>query len=321
MLGKLPTFFGTLFFRPQAAPPSIVGGLALLPPVAAGLLLFRLQAAELLAVAVLVGGVAEAGTRLLKQPRVDSPLVAAVVAVALVGGAAPLALAAAAAALAALLEPLRARFVPTLRIQVGLIAYAAVLLASRGAIAAYSRPGTSVLFDEPIRFWHDFYPSSGAPIDSVRLYVGNVPGPVFATSLLAVVVGMAWLWYARRLSLAVLAGAAIGALAPIAYLGWAPVFHLASGPFWFCAGLILADRRHLPVRVLGRPLIGLGAGAAAIAARGHGFAIEAAPVVSAAIQVLVGALDGAAWLAVGRHRPRSSAVVPGRPKGDQAGAR
>lgn len=305
MLGKYNRPLGLLAFRPEEVSPSLVMGVALAPPVATGLLLHRLAAVEALVVAVAVGAVVHVVAGLAKQPLIDSPVVAAVVGVALVGPASPFALIVAVAAAGALIEPARARFVPGLKVQAGLLAYGAVLLAGRGAVAAYWRPGTTVAFAEPIRLWHDFYGGPAAPIDPVRLYVGNVPGPLFATSLLAVVVGMAWFWYAHRLSVVVVASALVGSLAPVLYLGWSPVYQLASGPLWFCVGLLLADLRNLPHSALGRPLLGLCAGALTMAGRYRGYGIEVAPLAVAALQLVAAGVDGAAWL---RHRWRS----PGR---------
>src|SRR5207245_7810577 len=99
---------------------------------------------------------------------------------------------------------------------------------------------------DPIGIWYDYFGPPAGPIDAVRLYVGNVPGPVFATSFLAIAIAIAWLAYARRLSLVVLAAFLFGALVPIYLFHWDPVFQLDSGPTWFVAGLLLADRRLLP---------------------------------------------------------------------------
>ncbi|HSR23014.1 MAG TPA: RnfABCDGE type electron transport complex subunit D, partial [Candidatus Eisenbacteria bacterium] len=188
--------------EPESSPPSLVGGLALAPPVLASLLLFRLTALEVLAVAVAAGLAAHLAARLLGQPLDGSPLLPALVGTALVGSGAPLPWAAAVAVAAAAFELGRARFVPAARLQVGLLAYALVLLLSGGAPAVYQTPA-GVRMAEPIRLWLQLGGGGQAPVDPVRLYVGNVAGPVFATSMLAVAIGAAWLWYSRRLSLLV----------------------------------------------------------------------------------------------------------------------
>lgn len=285
-----------LLFSPETASPSLVLGVALAPAVAAGLLLFRLAALEMLGIALGVGAAVHLGAHWLRQPLRTSPVLPAVVGVGLVGPAAPLPIVAGVAVVAAGLETLRARFLPGARLQIGLLAYSALFFATGGQVAAYLKPGARTTLEEPIRLWRDFYLAGQAPIDPVRLYVGNVAGPVFATSLLAVVVGAAWLWYARRLSLSVVAGTVVGALLPVLYLGWSPAYHLDSGPLWFVAALLLADRATLPRAGITHPLIGLLAGVLAVGARQRGFAIEAAPMVAAGLQVLTALVQGAGWL-------------------------
>ena len=89
-----------------------------------------------------------------------------------------------------------ARADQTLYAQPGLFAYAVVALVTRGAPFAYINPANGSTFAEPIALWSKFFGAGAAPIDPIRLYVGNVPGPVFATSLMAVAVGvtlMSWI--------------------------------------------------------------------------------------------------------------------------------
>src|SRR2546430_12220508 len=118
--------------RPEGSPSGLVVTVALLPPVVAGLVLFRTQALLMLAVAAVAAIAAHVGVRLLHWPRPVAPGLAALVGVALVGPGASLAWVAVVAVLAAGLEVARARYVAGARLQAGLIAYAVVLLASRG---------------------------------------------------------------------------------------------------------------------------------------------------------------------------------------------
>jgi hypothetical protein len=304
--------------EPEAAPPSLVALVAFVPPVAAGAIFFRLVALEVVAVALAAGVVAHVAARLLGLPLDGTPLLPALVAVALVGSGATLGWAAAVAIVAAALELGRARFVPAARLQVGILAYALVLLVSRGGPADYVSPaGTQA--DEPIRVW--LLIGSRAPFDLVRLYVGNVPGPVLATSMLAVAVGAAWMWYSRRLSLLVVLTFLAGALVPIAVERWPVGYQLASGPLWFAAALILADRSTLPASGVGRPLLGFLTGAAALAARTRGLAIEASLAAVAGMQLLNVTIQGLDW--VRHHRQetmarlrelRVAALALGRPR-------
>jgi hypothetical protein len=129
----------------------------------------------------------------------------------------------------------------------------------------------------------------------VRLYVGNVPGPVFATSLMAVVIGMAWLTYAKRLSPIVAIGFLLGGIVPIALYHWDFVFQLDSGPLWFVGALILSDRRQLPDSWAIRPVLGFIAGLAAVAVRNRGFGIDGAIYTVAAVQAAVAVVVVLIW--------------------------
>src|SRR5579859_1101711 len=300
MLSKASAAPEGVALSPGRLPDDAVKLAALAPSVAAGLLIFRIPAGEALAVAIGVGILAHLAAWAARWPA-GAPVVAAVVAVALVGAGCPLNLAAVAAGAAACLEILRARLVPAAGLQAGLLVYVILLLATRGAVATYLNPFGGGVHPEPIRLWHTFYPASAAPIDPVRLYVGNLPDPMFTSSLLAVVIGIAYLWYARRLSPMLLVGFALGAFLPIWSGGWSLAFHLDSGPAWFAAGLLLADRRALPGGRLSRPLVGLAAGLGGFGARNLGFGIEAVFVAAASVQVVVALVQAGIWLLQNKH--------------------
>jgi hypothetical protein len=222
--------------------------------VIAGLIIFKVPALEMLAVALAVGTVGQIAAYWIWRrhvPRTQaSPLIAAIFGVALVGAGAALATSIEIAVLAVIVELVRARYVPAIRAQTGLLSYAVIALITRGAQYAYFNPANGKAF--------------GDPINPIRLYVGNVPGPVFATSLLAVAIGAAWFAYARRVSLVVLITFLLGALVPIYAFHWDYLFQLDSGPMWFVAALLLADRRLLPGSWAIRPVLGLGAGLLAV---------------------------------------------------------
>src|SRR2546426_4299939 len=217
---------------------------------------------------------------------------------------------------AAVLELFRVRFAPNARLQLGLLVYVALLLAAPEIPTAYVNPMSGARLAEPIRLWHDFYGGPQTPIDPIKLYVGNVSGPVFATSLLAVVLGAAWLWYARRLSALVVATFAIGAVAPVVYYRWSIPYQLTSGPLWFVAALVLADRKYLPNSMVGRPLIGLCAGLLAVAGRSRGLAIESAMEAVAAVQIAVTVVEGVVRMTrprrAARPAPITTALRPAR---------
>jgi hypothetical protein len=293
-------------FSPASLPDDLITGIALAPPVIAGLIIFKLPAVEMLAVALAVGIAAHLIARWvwrrdLPRPQ-PSAVIAAVVGVALVGPGASLATSIEIAALAVILELLRARYIPAIRAQAGLLAFAAVALITRGAPLAYINPASGRSFLDPIAIWY-VQPSLPASYGPITLYVGNVAGPVFATSLLAVAIGIAWLAYARRLSLVVAVGFLAGAAVSIAAFHWEYVVHLDSGPTWFVAGILLADRRSLPTSWAIRPVLGFGAGLLAVGLRVRGYGIEAAFLAVAGVQVVMAVVVVVLWAAsTGRER-------------------
>ena len=288
-------------FRPATLPDDFVVGLALLPPIGAGLIIFKLPAAEMLGVAVGAGVVGMIAARLLGRGVRPGPgagtLIAALFGVALVGAGASLAYSVEIVVLAVVLELVRARYIPAIRAQAGLIAFAAVTLVTRGAPLAYFDPNGGANTRDPIATWDQLFHQSAWTLDPIRLYVGNVPGPVFATSMLAVAVAIAWLAYARRVSLVVLVAFLVGALLPIYVYRWDPLFQLDSGPTWFVAGLLLANRQHLPESWAIRPILGLAVGLFAIGLRRSSYGIEAAYLSVAALQAVMAVIVLVYWAA------------------------
>ena len=299
MLAKAAAWLDRAAFKPATLPDDVVTAIGLCPAVIAGLVLFHVAAFEMLGIALVIGGVGVVVAHLAWRHHLPRPgsgaLLSAVFGVALVGAGASTIVTAEVAVLAVILEVLRARYAPVIRAQAGLIAYAAVALATRGAPFTYINPANGKVFSDPIGTWYHFFSPASAPIDPIRLYVGNVPGPVFATSLLAVAVGVAWMAYARRVSLAVLCAFLIGALVAINTFHWDVVFQLDNGPTWFVAGLLLADRRLLPESWAVRPLLGFAAGLFAVGLRRQGYGIEAALFTVATVQALMAVLVIVMW--------------------------
>jgi hypothetical protein len=199
------------------------------------------------------------------------------------------------AVLAVILELFRARYIPAIRAQAGLLAFAAVTLITRGATSAYVQPVSGQPFSDPIAIWQ-LQPALPLSYDPITLYVGNVAGPVFATSLLAVAIGIAWLAYARRLSIVVAVGFLAGAVVWIAAHRWDYFAHLDNGPTWFAAGLLLADRRNLPGSWAIRPILGFGAGLLAIGLRDR-YGIGAAFLTVAGLQAAMAVVVVMLWAA------------------------
>lgn len=293
-------------FSPASLRDDLITGIALAPTIVAGLVIFKIRAVEMLAIALALGIGAHLVARWVWRHDIPRPqpsaVIAAIVGVALVGGGASLVTSAEIAVLAVILELLRARYISAIRAQAGLLAFAAVAIVTRGAPLAYTNPATGKPFPDPIALWY-VQPSLPASYDPVTLYVGNVAGPVFATSLLAVAIGIAWLAYSRRLSLVVAVGFLAGAVVAIGAFHWDYVAHLDSGPTWFVAGLLLADRRNLPASWAIRPVLGLGAGLLAVGLRVRGYGIEAAFLTVAGVQAVMAIVVVLMWAAsLGRER-------------------
>ena len=312
VLARAASWLDRAAFSPDTLPDDLVMGVALTPPVIAGLVIFKLPAVEMLAIALVAGIAAQLVSRLLWRrliPKPEtSPIIAAVIGIALIGAGAPLLLSGEVAVLAVVLEVLRARYTPAVRAQPGLIAWALVTIANRGATMAWINPSGGYN-TEPIAIWHQL-PSTPIPVDAVHLYVGSEPGPVFATSLMAIAVGIAWLAYARRLSPAVALCFLLGALVPIAVFHWDFVFQLDNGPLWFVGGLILSDRRSLPSSWAARPILGFVAGAVSVGLRSPVYGsrgLEAALFTVAAAQALVGLTVVAIWAAKNTTQRRERA--------------
>ena len=309
VLARAASWLDRAAFSPDTLPDDLVIGMALAPPVIAGLVIFKLPAVEMLGIALVAGIAAQLVSRFLWRgliPKPEtSPIIAAVVGIALIGAGAPLLLSGEVAVLAVVLEVLRARYVPAVRAQPGLIAWALVTLANRGATMAWVNPSGGNN-SEPIAIWH-LLPSDPMPVDPVHLYVGSEPGPVFATSLMAIAVGIAWLAYSRRLSPVVALCFLLGALVPIAVFHWDFVFQLDNGPLWFVGGLILSDRRSLPSSWAVRPILGFAAGAISVGLRSPVYGsrgLEAALFTVAAAQALVGAIVVLIWAIKNTTRSR-----------------
>jgi Na+-translocating ferredoxin:NAD+ oxidoreductase RnfD subunit len=194
------------------------------------------------------------------------------------------------ALLASVLEVLRSAYWPRARIHTGVLAYSLVYIGTGGAVAAYARPGTEQLFPEPIAQWSQFYGGATHFLEPITLYVGNVAGPVFATSLLAVVIGLAWLWYARRLSVLAAISFLVAGGVMAAALNYDPLFQLDSGPTWFVVGYALCDRRMLPGHPLGRPLMAVAVGIIGVGLRAAHLYIEALFITVAVVELVYSVL-------------------------------
>jgi Na+-translocating ferredoxin:NAD+ oxidoreductase RnfD subunit len=105
----------------------------------------------------------------------------------------------------------------------------------------YINPFDGHRLDDPLVLWYKLQ----IFIDPVKLYVGNVSGPIGVTSAGAVLLGVTYLWYTRKISLGVVVGFLCGVAAVAIAIRSDLGFQLASGPSLFVAGYVAADRRRL----------------------------------------------------------------------------
>ncbi|HEV3232170.1 MAG TPA: hypothetical protein VG245_07940 [Candidatus Dormibacteraeota bacterium] len=185
----------------------------------------------------------------------------------------------------------------------------------------FVRPFDLRPLEEPIKLWTQ----AQIALDPVRLYTGNVPGLLGATSFGLVALGVLVLAYARRASWAYLAAAAAPVLLGVAVARQPLTVYLVSGPALAFAGLIGADARRLPKAVAWRVGGGVAAGLIALALlrAGAGLSAYGAGVLTAGAGVALFQLFGLAGApAVVRTAPAGAHVpsVRGLPGLAQAAA-
>jgi hypothetical protein len=267
--------------RPETLPDLLVFGLALLPPIAASIVFFRQLAGAAMAlalgIAVLLmlaeallgraGIIITPGRRLAHPPAITALLVA--------GFAAPrLPLPAIAAAVAAtiLFDRIVGPHLPDTFPSPVLLGIAAVALLQLPLHVSYTNPFDLRPLAEPFALAAETHRS----IDPIKLYVGNVPGPLAATSMGAVLLGWAYLWYSRRVVGRALAAYLVGvAVAALALQQDVPL-QIVSGPALFIIAFVATERRYLqgPTGLL--VALGLLAGILTVALRARGQHIHAA---------------------------------------------
>jgi hypothetical protein len=206
------------------------------------------------------------------------------------------------------------------------IAVSGVLLAWGVAWLWWYRTGLPLLApfsmhtqDEPIMLWTRFQ----LAIDPVRLYTGNVSGPIGATSFGLAAVGVLLLGYGRRVSWLYLAAFFVPPAAALLISRQPLSVYLLSGEAVVLAGIVAAEVGRMPQAWNFRVAAGLVAGAisAVLLVRGwggvaFGVGVLGAAILLTALQVfdVLGARTPAE---PGRVRPapaRDSAVASSAPR-------
>ena len=249
--------------------------IALTPALVLGLLYFRQDAALLLALSVLAGVVCLLALQLARLTgvlpawvghRASHPLVASLLVAVFLP---PQTLTWVAAGLVVVLVILDTLVWPPLKrimVHPALVVFALLLVARDHLGGGFLNPFDGRHLDDPLTLWFKL----GLVIDPIKLYVGNVPGPIAATSAGALLLGVAYLWYGRKVSLTLLAGFLAGVGLAAAALREDVAFQVASGPALFLVGFLAADRRRLVTGDRIAAVAGIAAGALAVPLRAHG---------------------------------------------------
>ncbi|HEV3234219.1 MAG TPA: hypothetical protein VG329_06690 [Candidatus Dormibacteraeota bacterium] len=272
-------------------------GIAVLLSLGA-LYFFRLSAAETLGAAVGSGlvvlvvlyiGFHQVGVRQFSRlwPGASRGLATALLVACLCPPGLPPALVAVLGGLAVLSEGVQRRLAAPVALNGVLIAWGIAWLWWARTDMTLLAPITMRPQDEPIMLWTQFQ----LQIDPLRLYAGNVAGPIGATSFGLATVGVLVLGYARRVSWLYLAGFLVAPVAALAANHQPLEVYLLCGEGVVLVGIVGAEVGRLPQAWHFRLAAGLlgGAIAAVLFVRGlgavaYGIGVLGAAVVLTALQ-------------------------------------
>ena len=266
--------------QPEQLSYDLAYALALLPLVLAGIVFFVQDALLLFALSFLAGIVCLLAIQLARLTfglpawigfKATHPLVASILIACFLSPRTPAWVAATMVILFILIDTVLWPQLQRIMLHPALVVFGLLFLIDRQLGIGYVNPFDGRHLDDPLLLWYKLQ----IVIDPVKLYVGNVPGPIGVTSAGAVVLGVTYLWYTRKVSLGLIAGFVCGiaavALAIRSDLG----FQLASGPSLFLAGYVAADRRRVQIAERFTFLFGLAAGVATMILRWYGQGLQA----------------------------------------------
>ncbi len=303
-----------LLVQPEQLNYDLAYALALLPLVIAGIIFFLQDALLLFAISFLSGIVCLLALQLARLTfglpawvgyKATHPLVASVLIACFFSPRTPAWIAATMVILYIVIDTLLWPQLQRVMIHPALIVFGILFLFQRQFQFGYVSTFDAHRLDDPLTLWYKLQ----IFIDPIKLYVGNVAGPIGVTSAGAVLLGVTYLWYTRKISLGLVVGflVGVGALAVVirSDLG----FQLASGPSLFLAGYIAADRRRVLLPERFTFLFGAAAGMATMILRWYGEGQQAAwqglLLVSLLVTVVLRVQD------LLRHRrPRSERARP-----------
>jgi Na+-translocating ferredoxin:NAD+ oxidoreductase RnfD subunit len=270
-----------LLVQPEQLNYDLAYALALLPLVIAGIVFFLQDALLLFAISFLSGIVCLLALQLARLTfglpawvgfKATQPLVASILIACFFSPRTPAWIGASMVILFIVIDTVLWPQLRRVMIHPALIVFGILYLIELPLHIGYVNPFDGHRLDDPLQLWYKLQ----IVIDPVKLYVGNAPGPIGVTSFAAVLLGVTYLWYTRKISLGMVVGFLCGvaglAIAIRSDLG----FQLASGPSLFLAGYIAADRRRVLIPERFTFAFGLAAGVATMILRWYGNGQQAA---------------------------------------------
>jgi Na+-translocating ferredoxin:NAD+ oxidoreductase subunit D len=239
-----------LLVQPEQLSYDLAYALTLLPLVIAGIVFFLQDALLLFAISFLSGIVCLLALQLARLTiglpawvgfKATHPLVASMLIACFFSPRTPAWVAASMVILFIVIDTVLWPQLQRVMLHPALIVFGILFVIQRQLGIGFTNPFDGYRLDDPLVLWYKLQ----IVIDPVKLYVGNVPGPIGVTSAAAVLVGVTYLWYTRKISLGVVVGFLCGIAAMATVIRSDIGFQLASGPSLFLAGYVAADRRRV----------------------------------------------------------------------------
>ena len=195
-----------------------------------------------------------------------------------------------------------------------IVGWAIILISYGAAVTTYPMPEPRWLL-EPGGYL-EYSPLDSLKMDGVMmisevpwidLFYGNVPGAIGTTSVLAVLIGGAYLFFRRIITWHIPIGFIAGVWI-FAFIFWKidpevyanPTFHILSGWTFFSAVYLAGERGSAPVTVPGMIAYGIGCGVLTMVIRIWGTYAEGAPFAILLMNTLTPLLDRIRPRVVGR---------------------
>ncbi len=249
--------------------------LALLPPIVFSILFFRQDALLLYGLCLLAGIVCLLSIQLARVTvglpawvgfKASHPLIASLLIACFLSPVTPPWVAVALVILLVILDTVVWPQLMRMLVQPALLVFAFLFLVEGQLRIPFVNAFDLRPLDDPLTLWYRFH----AMVDPIKMYVGNVPGPMGATSMGAVLLGVVYLWYARKISFSLLLGYYAGLAAGALAYGSDVAFQLSSGPTLYIAGFLAADRRRMVLSDRLSGAIGVFAGGLTMVLRAFG---------------------------------------------------